>query len=227
MIFCTSIAPSHKNEGIQKVAVDSWLKLGANVYSFNNEKEIEFLRKEYPKVNFIAVKKTGEHHYGKPYIFVDDIIDFGIEKKSDICIINSDIILSALPKTKSDAIVISHRTDFIGEYPQMRNLKKYIYGIDVFFIPYKFLSIYPKSIYCLGQCWWDYWIPFVALKNKIPVFRIRENFAFHKLHPAQYNHENYKTTIDYFRIENKIMIGNDQKLSDSIWTYIVTNSPEI
>ena len=34
-------------------------------------------------------------------------------------------------------------------------------------------------------------------------------------------------TIDYFKMENKITSFNDQKVSDTIWSYIVKNSKEL
>lgn len=233
MIFCTSISPTHRNGDIQLKCIESWHKTGHKIYSFNSKAEIEILKERYPKyVNFVPVNRTGEYHYGKPYVYVDSIFDWFKESGEELlCLINSDILLAGIPKQIenqwNDSIIISSRTDYVGEPESMKNMKKWNYGFDVFFIHKKFAHIFPKSIYCLGQCWFDYWIPYLCLKNSIPLYRIKENFAFHKLHPAQYNHQNYKTTIDFFKLENRIINNNDQKLSDAIWTHIMTHSKEI
>ena len=83
MIACTSISPKHANNDIQLVAVNSWLELGLKVYSFNNKKECEYLATLYPNVTFIETHRTLEHHYGKPYVSINAVLDWCKEQKED------------------------------------------------------------------------------------------------------------------------------------------------
>lgn len=95
MIACTSIAPSHINNDIQRIATESWIANGMKVYSFNFPAEVEKLAPLYPNVTFIPTLRTMEHHFGKPYVSINAVLDWCKDQKEDrFCLINSDIELS-------------------------------------------------------------------------------------------------------------------------------------
>ncbi len=72
-------------------------------------------------------------------------------------------------------------------------------GFDAFIVPYKYLNIYAPSAYAMGACWWDFWVPYTAIKKKIPVYFVKEKIAFHKNHLIQYNQSEWKKFGEYFR----------------------------
>lgn len=231
IVAYTSLSPSHHNVDTQRNSVESWHKLGMEIYSLNNPSEAESLKKIYPEyIKFIPTLKTSKHIFGKPYIVINAMIDhFQQNKTGDVLmLINSDIILSPatdlIKKIKSISeigIIISSRNDYKNKF---EDGKKYGFGFDVFFIHNKYANIFPPTIYSMGQTWWDYWVPYTALKNNIPVFRIEEKFAFHKEHPKQYQDKDWYRMTDYFKFENNIIESDYQNVNNAVWNDIITNS---
>lgn len=231
IVAYTSISPNHAHSNNQLSAVDSWHKLGLEIYSLNNKDEIIELKKHYPSwVNFVEARKTSKHIFGKPCVMINEMMDhFQQYNTGDICmLINSDIIISPpddlINKIKSLSeicIPISHRADYRYE---MKSVRKYEFGFDVFFIHKKYIDTFPQSIYSMGQTWWDYWIPYTAIKNNLNVFIIQEDFAFHKEHPLQYNEKDWVKMTEYFKWENNIDIHGSQETTNKIRSQIIKKS---
>lgn len=231
IVAYTSISPGHKNMHNQLFAVESWRKLGIEVYSLNNSKEISALKDIYPAwIKFVPSEDTTEHIFGKPCIMINSMMDHFVRNKTGdiLMLINSDIILdtskeliSKIKSASDSCIPISHRNDYDGE---LKPGNKYAFGFDVFFINKKHISIFPKSMYSMGQTWWDYWIPYVAIKNKTTIFIIQEKIAFHKQHAIQYGASDWIKMTDFFRWENNIREGNHQLVNDTVRNNIINNS---
>jgi hypothetical protein len=66
----------------------------------------------------------------------------------------------------------------------------------------------------MGMTHWDYWIPYRAIKNNIPVFKTNEKLLFHKLHQAQYSMANWLKMSKYFQMENDLNTTSPQQTSD-------------
>lgn len=232
MIACTSISPKHANNDIQLKAVNSWHDLGLKVYSFNCKKECEQLASMYPNVAFIETNRTMEHHFGKPYVQINAIFDWAKQQKEDyFCLINSDIELKTdkdtivrIASEMNNSILMANRVNYDEDYRGTQ----YLHGIDVFFIHKKWLDLYPQTIFCLGQCHFDYWIPFTASKHGVNIYFIKQDIAFHKNHNVQYSEENWNKTGRYFMWNNDLYqfhptqgIG---KMSTFVFNYIYNYS---
>lgn len=204
MIAITSLSPSHKNFDNQLKAVNSWKAAGYEVVSLNAEEEIEQL-KDFD-VKFIRTNRHNKKMFGKPYVIVSAIIDYLKEVKSEhSLIINSDIIIQDLHKTteklktmSEDGVVIINRWDFEG---LLNKAKIYELGFDGFFINEKFLDIFPQTILCLGQCHWDFWLPYIASKGGAKILKLKEPYLYHAVHPVQYSKDNWIRTAEIFRAE--------------------------
>jgi hypothetical protein len=226
MIALTSIAPKHINEDIQEIAINSWIDLGLNIYSFNGKEEIEFLQSKFPQVNFIEVELFNRK------CKIDSLLDFARESsEKEFCIINSDIILfdtlGYLPKIKNvlpSASVIAKRRDFTNNVNQNR---LFLDGIDVFFIHSNYLHIFPKTNFVLGECWHDYQTPYAIIQNNIPLYMITDKFAYHRMHNTQYSTELWKSYGRHFAEVNGIKARNIQDLSTKTYKYIVEQSKEL
>lgn len=227
----TSITVSHANADNQLMAVESWHKLGIDIYSLNNAEEIQALKDKYPSyVKFIPCIKSTKHIFGKSCVLINDMIDHFCKNQTGdiIMLVNSDIIFNTntelIDKIKTLTklcIPISHRDDYAEEFGDGQ---KYKHGFDVFFINKTYINMFPPSMYSMGQTWWDYWIPYIAIKNKAPVFLISDSFAFHKEHPIQYNIKHWIKMTEYFKWENNIAGSNSQEITDSIKNEIIKNS---
>lgn len=230
MIAITSVSPTHINSDQQIKAVKSWIDCGMQVYSMNCESECELLKDLYPDVIFISTTQTMQLTFKKPYVRINAVLDWCKEQDEDnFCIINSDIELkindfSGIEKEMESAIVLANRIDYEVAYSG----SQYTLGIDVFFIHKKWLYSFSQTIFCFGQCFWDYWIPYSATKKGIEVTFIKQDIAFHKTHNAQYNHDQWLQTARYFLWEhglynyNSTLVQDLGRMNKDIYNYIYT-----
>lgn len=221
MIFCTSLSPSHKNKDVQQTAVDSWSKFG-KVYSFNSAEEI--IKLKYKGVKFIETERTMQHTFKKPYVSVSAIIDWAKKKNDDICIINSDIelicsdsLMEKIKKALKTSLVLANRNDYDTD---KKKSETYLRGLDVFFLSKKHLDIYPQSTLCLGQCHFDYWIPYKAIFAKVPVIILQNKIALHKKHSVQYSYANWLQTAKTFAAENKFSHTDMPRMTELLFKFI-------
>lgn len=212
MKFFTSIAPRHFHEGRQAECIETWLKYG-QVFSINNKEECEQLSKIYPNVTFVETTDTHEGRFGKPYVGLNAILACmraeggGVLINSDIEITPDEIKWNKILETAKDAnkIFYLHRYNYDNEKWRGDIYKD---GIDVFFLSPHHLEALPETEYCLGQCYFDIWIPWYLMlkgfKGQTTILPI----AFHKNHPAQYKAEHW----DYFgQYTGRKFMGSKQR----------------
>lgn len=200
MITMTSLSPAHSNKDNQHDAIKSWKQYG-ECYSMNNSEEILKLEPIFNDIKFIKTGRTVQQLIGKPLVSINAMIDYANEKGEDLLLINSDIVLTGLPELKQDGITIFSRYDYTESF---EDAKMFIYGFDTFFIPHEFLKIFPPSIYSLGCAWHDLATPYRAIINNIPVYYPAGRYAYHKLHPTQYNMNEWNYIAEYFKWEFKL-----------------------
>ena len=197
MLIVTSLAPNHANVDIQQSAVDSWKK-HAECFSFNTTGEAKELREVYKGIRVIETHKTVEGIFGKKLININAFIDFAIEWDNDLFLVNSDIILTGLPELKEDGITIFSRHDYKND---IGINEIFIHGFDAVYIPKQFLPKFPPCIYALGVSWWDFFVPYFAIKNSIPVYYPKEKHLFHKWHETQYSYAEWLRAGEFFKLQ--------------------------
>lgn len=188
--IATSLVPG--NIELQRVAIDSWLKLGFKVISLNSKEEIDLLYPAFPEISFEPALRTALELTGKPYVFFDDILDILSKCESNICgIINSDIQLHAggefVEFVRSNAetdFLYASRVD-IGDFTR-HDGEFYPYGFDLFFFPKKLILEYPASNFCLGVPWWDYWALLLPVAKGFAVKELLSPVAFHVKHESRW-----------------------------------------
>lgn len=193
MTIATSLAPG-KELTIQRDAIFSWEKIGFTVISVNCEAEIALLKPHFPTIEFVKVYRTASSHYGKPYVYFDDIMASLWKRDSNICgIVNSDIHLrrkdfySFLLKEAVGSFVYGSRVDVAdlsntdGEVVQE--------GFDYFFFDKSVIAAYPSSTMCMGLPCWDYWAALTPLFWGIPVKKVMTAHAYHIKHKVNWNNE--------------------------------------
>ena len=188
--IATSLAP-HGLENQQK-AVESWLSQGFHVVSLNAADEVEMLRGAFPDVEFFAVSRDARQTYGKPYVYFDDFLAFFRERGDAICgIVNSDVHLIsdyALPaffaREAKDGLVFGSRIDV----KSMDKLQGIMYdrGFDYFFFDRKVIDVFPPEEFCIGQPWWDYWLPIIPAGLGMTVKRLMTPVAYHLKHTVKW-----------------------------------------
>lgn len=186
----TSISPSHILGDVQQRAARSWMCAGIPYTTINAQSE----RITAPDgAQCLIAERDGSKLYGKPYIFVDDLLTQAKADDVDVAIItNSDIeLVSNITKhlqLAANHMVISRRIEY-KKTPS--DGKVYPYGVDLFMLPRRMLDLWPSSQFVLGQTWWDYWLPYWAMKHKERVLMPRVPVIAHKAHKIQHSPEQW------------------------------------
>lgn len=199
MLIISSLSPSHINSDLQNLCSLSWSRFG-DVYCLQADGEAEGLKSTYAHVKFISTLRTTKGLLNKPLVSINAMIDQGKKKKESVLLINSDILLKDLPELNQDGVTVFQRNDYTLSYDDGVNFQN---GYDAFYIPEKLLHIFPLSIYAMGACWWDYWIPYRAIRNNIPVY-LNSSSAFHKKHNIQWQQKEWEFFGRYFGLENNL-----------------------
>lgn len=199
MIIITSISKNHSNASQQQVAINSWEKYG-KVYSMNCKEEIELLKDDYRNIHFLETNKTIEYFTGRPHVSINSMIDIARNQGNDLLLINSDVELTGLPELRSDGITIFSRYDW-EQLHTKANAKMFPHGFDVFYIPRRFLTIFPPSVYGLGVSHFDHWLPYHAILKGIPLYSPIKPYAYHLTHPTQYDTEQWLRYGEYFKLD--------------------------
>ena len=216
MIAFTSISPTHRNGDMQQQAIKSWISAGLKVYAFQTPKECEAMASDYPEVTFVPTVRTMHRLFKAPYVSINAMIDYAKEHNLEaVMLINSDIIfggsvdrLKYLFSNCHKAIVIMKRLDFDTD---MSQAKRYDGGMDAFIVHSTFYDIYPQSIYCMGQTWWDYWMQYIPYMAGKFVYHELSPMIYHKVHPVQYNQAEWERMTRYFQWENNYDLGERNK----------------
>lgn len=169
--------------------------------------------------------RSGARLFGRPYVFIDDIFKEFLATKDELCIItNSDIELRDPANTLAsyfdkarEGIVIANRQDHNGDYiPHV-----YPHGFDVFILNRAFVESLPPSLFCLGQTWWDYWLPWRAIKQGVPLHKVKEPIFWHHRHPQQHNGKQWERMTEHFQwIEDSFKGQKSQYITNKVYTEI-------
>jgi tetratricopeptide (TPR) repeat protein len=195
-VIGTSLSPN--NEKIQKAAIDSWRGNGFEIISFNSAEEASKIELLYPDVQIRITDRNAAKLFGKPYIFLDDILSDFKKLNPDICgIINSDIVMA--PNSHLKKILdkeLSCNSLVYGSRVEVENLNElrgefYNNGFDIFFFKPELIHEIPKSLSSIGVTWWDYWFPLVAALNGAKLKKLNRPFGFHASHPTRWSNEQW------------------------------------
>lgn len=205
MIFITSFAPGHKSWLQQIKALKSWRALGVSVHSVNPEDEIPQLVAAFPEVIFHKATSNASEVYDKPGVFINDLICKACDVVDDIIfIINSDIELENDPEKLNQIVRFANtglslvsRWNYSNSFDDAEREK---FGFDIMAFHKNRADMIPVYNFALGQPYWDYWLPFVFLKNKKPIVYFPDRFAYHKRHKVQYSKANWLFTASLFSV---------------------------
>jgi len=202
VLIATSIAPV----GIEKQqeAIQTWLDLGFSVVSLNIQQEIDKLAPIFSEVRFHRVDRDGKALYGKPFVYIDDILKYlALQDVPVSGIVNSDIhmragedFLSFINQEAQNAMIFASRMDINTVEDHEGEI--YGYGFDMFFFDRSVLSRFPSTNLCLGVPWWDYWVPFSALQNGIHTKYLQNTTAYHIKHKINYSLDTWRRVGIWF-----------------------------
>lgn len=203
-VAMTSISPKHANGDSQLQAVHSWQNVGLRVLSFNSPSEIEQLKDRYEGIEFVPVHLTMEGVQKVPYVPIQSFIEYakthGIEQ---VMLINSDIeirdpqgVIANYCDRAKDGLIFANREDHNGDIVSAR---RYMHGFDVFIVNSRYYHLLTASMFCMGQTWWDFWVPYKFIVAGIPATLTKEALFYHKSHPVQYDNGEWHRMTQHFQ----------------------------
>jgi len=210
----TSISPH--NTCRQQDSIANWLGNGFRVVSINASEEVEAIRSIYPSIEFAKPAYTLKAQYGKPYAPIAELLRYCAETPRYSAIINSDIrFLSAISAESVIANLLNSdqadQTLFLGcrvelsdicsqldghsavkGLPPLKSGQVYTYGFDLFvakqLVWQKLYEAFDdRHSLGLGIPWWDYYLPYSAMKSGLQLALIHPPAIAHLYHPAQYS----------------------------------------
>lgn len=168
-----------------------------------------------PNTKSIFLKTTTQ--FNKTTHTIHDILIAGQKRSKKFVFINSDIEISINDKfwdkiveSADDGIVMGHRFNYdVSKDTATINAN----GVDFYIINTDL--VIPNDInFCIGLCGWDWWIPYLAIQQNIPIYRIDCPFLYHKTHPKQWSPESLAYICDYMhKITGEI---HDRTFKDKI-----------
>lgn len=195
----TSLMPREIDK--QRESVNSWIKMGINVISINSQIEKNKLSKHFNNVEFVEASRDGKDKFGKPLIYFDDILSI-IEKRNESTfgITNSDIILKCDFDIKELLILESKGAFIYGNREDVTSPNNipgtlYTLGFDTFFFDRTATKLYPKSDFCIGAPWWDYWAPLMPLLQGMRIKTLNKANVklLHVLHTTKWSADHWLT----------------------------------
>lgn len=221
IVIATSIAPVGIEK--QRAAIETWLELGFTVVSLNIQAEIDKLKPQFPEIIFHRVERDARQQYGKPFVYVNDVLSY-LEGcgASIVGIVNSDIhlrtdlnFLSYLKTEAENSMIFASRIDI--DSAESETGEMYGYGFDFFFFDRYLLKDFPVyDEFCLGIPWWDYWVPLTALQNNFNTKYLQNTVAYHVKHPINYSVKNWREVgIVFAKIFDRELGHHLQELLDT------------
>lgn len=182
------IAPHGQQIGNKwlELCVQSWRQLASRIVSVSE------VAPPYGEVNWVKVQS-------RPSLAE---MFAAIDKESHAILCNADILLNeplAGLRGKLDpaAVYLANRVEVElnvadAQFLDFKSVCEW--GFDLFILPPEFVEFVTKSnavpkSFRIGEPWWDYVVPIVALAGGFPVKRlpVKEAIALHYQHPRQYD----------------------------------------
>jgi hypothetical protein len=172
----------------------SWDNYASKIYNIQN------IDKEITVQNTQSVFLRSVSRFGKETHAIHDIVHTAQKYYQKFVLINSDIEIDTntsfwnqIIETSQNGIVIGHRFNYDDNFNT--NLSINDGGIDFFIL--NDIIVPQDDNFCIGLCGWDWWLPFLAVQQNIPIYRIHCPFLYHKRHEKQWSKESLNYIVDY------------------------------
>jgi 2-O-methyltransferase len=200
----TSLSPALGNVPLVQECIQSWRKAGCQVCSFNHPSEIGLLSNHYD-VDFVPVAETTLPVFGKHLIPIKAMLDWAAEKSVPVLLINSDILLrleewemKRLRWLSDGGLCYFVRFNHDGD---RAHSSREAFGIDAFLFHGRDVPATAPSFLCMGQPFWDYWLPYEFVVHNRPIYTVEFPGALHLNHLHQWAWEDWlRCALELVRI---------------------------
>jgi hypothetical protein len=217
MRLYTSLSPSHASAATQRACVQSWLDHGHDVVCVQTHQD-DISASLLEHVSIERVRATASGRQDKQYVGLDAIIDAFIASGLDRCgIINGDIEIldpTGLLDEPRDGLACLRRHDHDGD---KSCAQVFASGFDMFILTREQALSVPRSMFVIGQTFWDYWLPWSAHRAGHKLTTIDAPLLFHRKHPLNYAHHDWLRTVHHFCwLTHKANMSMPQRVSGDV-----------
>lgn len=179
----TSIAPRATEVDAQRARLDSWRAAGLAPASLNPPGEIEWLRGAYPGVDFVPCERL----LAGRYVLVDALLDYAVSVGAPALLLNADLtVWASAAQLTAIADLATGGLPYLLQYNVGADGNAAVEpcGISAFVLTPATAAGYARSaVMALGKPWWDYWLPYAALRAGTRLLRPRQTVLLHHVHP--------------------------------------------
>jgi hypothetical protein len=199
MLLYTSLSPSASAVAKQRECIESWLAHGHEVVCVQGRCDDIAASIDGLPVQVIRTKPTMAGSRPKAYVGLDAILDAFLLSGADRCgIINGDIEIydpDGLIDAEQRGLACVRRYDHDGDLATARVFPS---GFDLFLLDRSHAESVPRSMFVIGQTFWDYWLPWSCLQAGHILTTIDAPVIYHRRHALNYAHQDWLRTVHHF-----------------------------
>lgn len=194
MIALTSLNPSGPLPR-QAACLASWRRAGLEPRSLNPTGEADGVRARYG-VEVTTVEPTLA--FDRPLVPINAVLDEVAKIGEPVLLINSDLDLDLTPSARRTFVAATR--DGLGYLPQFNcdtdragriNVALEVGGIGAFVLQPRHAALFVPSFLCLGQPWWDLWVPWIIAQHGERLYAPDRPVSFHQRHALGWNEANW------------------------------------
>lgn len=220
MILYTSLSPSEKAIETQTACITSWIDHGHSVICVQGHGD---------KIHDLPVgaavervRPTAAGRQGRPYVGLDAILDSFLASGQEKCgIINGDIEISdpdGLLHGDTEDLLCIRRHDHSGDKSRAVVFSS---GFDMFVLTRAHALSVPRSLFVIGQTFWDYWLPWSAARAGHTLGTINTPIIYHQRHALNYAHHDWLRTVHHFCwLTNRANMSQPQRISGEVHAHL-------
>jgi FkbM family methyltransferase len=203
----TSLPPVREAVAYTQDCIASWRKAGLEVRAFNHPAEVASLRERYD-VEFVPVEETAAAHFGKHFVPINAMLDWAARQDVPALLINADIRLDTTAEAFRRIRWLSDGgLCYFVRYNHHGNVARATrepFGIDAFLMHGRDAALFQRSFMCMGQPFWDYWIPNTFVSQQRPVYAVEFPAAFHCHHPQRWSSDSWRRcALEFARVTSQ------------------------
>ena len=222
MTLYTSLSPNPAAAEIQRACVQSWLDHGHDVVCVQGHDDdvSASLPSGSNGADVLYVKPTIAGKRRRPYVSLDSILDVFLASGEPHCaLINGDIAIDdpaglIEASVATGSLICGRRWDHNGD---RANPVEFTSGYDLFVLHREHALAVPRSLFVLGQTWWDYWLPWSCSVAGHRLNTFPEPVIYHKRHPLNYDNTDWLRMTQHFCwLTHRANMSQPQRVSGEI-----------
>lgn len=195
MLAITSLSPSPGAAPRQAACLASWRASGLNPVALAHPSEIAALG-GYGGLEVVPTEDTSVAQFGRHYVRVNAVVDLVVARGEPALIANADLGIVTRPaRLDSLAALARQGLPYLLQWNTGQGLPVVEpCGFSAFLLlPEHAYLFRARSFLCLGQPWWDYWLPYAFVADGRPVFTPVPPLAYHEHHEHRWNAQHWMT----------------------------------